>query len=99
MAGDKAYPRDQEGSVGARVGVTVLYPEVPIPAYPVLMNRTGRAKMRRKQGVGFTEQQKGASAWVPMRTLEASVSLGKSSAVPPLPEILPPPTNHLSLEI
>lgn len=39
MTGNKAYPRDQEGNVGAGAEDTILYPGVPIPAYPVLMNR------------------------------------------------------------
>lgn len=64
MTGNMVHPRDQDGNVGAGAEDAVLYPEVPVLAYPVLMNRTcrfTRDKMRRKQGVGFTGQRKGTS--------------------------------------
>lgn len=40
MMEEKVYPRDQEGNVGAGAENVLWYPDVPNPAYPVLVNRT-----------------------------------------------------------
>lgn len=42
MTGNKIHPRDQDGNVGAGAEGAVFYPDVPVLAYPVLMNRTCR---------------------------------------------------------
>lgn len=42
MTGNMVHPRDQDGNVGAGAEDAVLYQEVPVLTYPVLMNRTCR---------------------------------------------------------